>query len=47
MKISSQLEVPADLPWGKQPQKPLAWRLVGPKTVLDTVVKTKISDHQE
>jgi hypothetical protein len=42
MDASGQLHVPAALPPGKDPSYPLVGGWVGPKAVLDAVVKRKI-----
>jgi hypothetical protein len=40
MEVSGQFHAPAALPPGKKPLVPRGW--VGPRTVLDAVVKRKI-----
>jgi hypothetical protein len=47
MEVSGQLHVPAVLPPGKEPLVPIGgW--VGPRAVLDAVVKRKIpTSHRE
>jgi hypothetical protein len=42
MEVSGQFHVPALYPQGKSPCYPLDRRLVGPRAVLDAVVKRKI-----
>jgi hypothetical protein len=42
MEVSGQLHAPAALPPRKEPLVPIDRRLVGPRAVLDAVVKRKV-----